>query len=44
MPDITMGLHSMKNNYSNPSGGMDFLKSGLEGLAVAKTLGVALKI
>ena len=39
MPDITMGLHSMKNNYSNPSTNTDFLKSAVEGTAVAKTLG-----
>ena len=37
MPDITLGLHSMKNNYSNPSKPVDFLKSAISAGAIAKT-------
>ena len=40
IPDGTFGLHSMSGTYSNPSKPMDFVKSGLEGLAVGNTLNI----
>jgi triacylglycerol esterase/lipase EstA (alpha/beta hydrolase family) len=40
MPDPTLGLHSMSGTYSNPSKPMDFVKSGLEGAAVGKAVGI----
>jgi len=40
MPDITLGLHKMNGTYSNPSKPIDFVKSGLEGAVVAKTIGI----
>jgi hypothetical protein len=39
-PDITLGLHKMDGTYSNPSKPIDFVKSGLEGAVVAKTIGI----
>ena len=40
MPDITLGLHTMGNTYSNPSTTMDFIKSAGSGVAVGKALGI----
>ena len=40
LPDLTLGLHTMDGTYSNPSKPMDFLKSGVQGVAVGKTLGI----
>ena len=40
MPDITLGLHSMQNNYSNPSKPVDFLKSAISAGAIAKTFNI----
>ena len=40
MPDPTFGLHSMSGTYSNPSKAIDFVKSGLEGVAVGNSLGI----
>ena len=40
IPDPTFGLHSMSGPYSTPSKPMDFVKSGLEGIAVGNTLGL----
>ena len=40
IPDPTFGLHSMSGTYSNPSKAIDFVKSGLEGVAVGNSLGI----
>lgn len=40
MPDFTFGLHTMEGSYSNPSKPMDFIKSGVNAIAVGKTLGI----
>ncbi len=38
--DPLMGLHSMNNSYSEPSSAMDFVKSGLNAVAVGSTIGL----
>jgi hypothetical protein len=38
--DPLLGLHSMSESYSSPSTAKDFAKSALEGIGVAKTVGV----
>jgi hypothetical protein len=38
--DPLLGLHSMSGSYSSPSTAKDFAKSALEGIGVAKTVGV----
>ena len=40
MPDPTFGMHSMSGSYSDPSTGMDVLKSATSGLLVGETLGI----
>ena len=40
MPDPTLGIHSMSGTYSNPSKPLDFVQSGLEGVAVGKAIGI----
>ena len=38
--DPSMGLHSMGSSYSHPSSAMDFVRSGIQGVAVAKGAGI----
>jgi hypothetical protein len=38
--DPLLGLHKMSGSYSSPSTAKDFAKSALEGVAVAKVVGV----
>ena len=38
--DPVLGLHGMSGSYSSPSGPLDFLKSAVEGVAVARTAGL----
>jgi hypothetical protein len=38
--DPLLGLHKMSGSYSSPSTAKDFIKSGIEGLGVAKAVGV----
>jgi hypothetical protein len=38
--DPLLGLHKMSGSYSSPSTAKDFVKSGIEGLAVGKAVGV----
>jgi hypothetical protein len=38
--DPLLGLHKMSGSYSSPSTAKDFIKSGIEGLGVAKAIGV----
>jgi hypothetical protein len=38
--DPTMGLHSMNSSYSNPSSTMDFVRSGIQGVTIAKGAGL----
>jgi hypothetical protein len=38
--DPLLGLHKMGGSYSSPSSAKDFIKSGIEGVGVAKAVGV----
>jgi hypothetical protein len=37
--DPLLGLHKMSGSYSSPSTAKDFIKSGIEGIAVGKVVG-----
>ena len=37
--DPLLGLHKMSGSYSSPSTAKDFVKSGIEGVVVAKAVG-----